>query len=122
MLAGDFFYIRSMQAEETSVEALLEINPVHKIFEGHFPGHPVVPGVCMLQMVKEILEKALGQSTRLVKADQLKFLAIIDPVKQPTIQAQLKYSFDDEGRIGLSASFFNGGMVHFKMSAHFKVV
>ena len=65
MLAGDFFYIRSLQAEGISVVALLEINPLHKIFKGHFPGQPVVPGVCMLQMGREILEKALGQSTRL---------------------------------------------------------
>jgi 3-hydroxyacyl-[acyl-carrier-protein] dehydratase len=57
MLQGDFFIISKIETTEAEIKAELIINARHKIFEGHFPGQPVVPGVCMMQMVKEIIEK-----------------------------------------------------------------
>ena len=56
MLLGDFFEISDINnAENGSIEALIKINKDHAIFNGHFPEFPIVPGVCMIQMVKEIV-------------------------------------------------------------------
>jgi len=33
----------------------IELNFNHKIFKGHFPGSPILPGVCIIQIVKEVL-------------------------------------------------------------------
>ncbi|MBS1934927.1 MAG: hydroxymyristoyl-ACP dehydratase, partial [Bacteroidetes bacterium] len=59
MLQGNFFTITSIAHENISVKAVLELNPAHDIFKGHFPETPVVPGVCMLQMLKEVMENIL---------------------------------------------------------------
>ena len=59
MLQGNFFTINHIHQDENSVKASIELNPVHPIFEGHFPQTPVVPGVCMMQMVKEVLRNHL---------------------------------------------------------------
>lgn len=107
MLQGDFFHIltletagnatlqtvgnAALQTAGNTVKVLLEINPAHAIFEGHFPGQPVVPGVCLMQMVKEIAEKVLGKETRLVKADQVKFLALLIPAENQPLQMELKF-------------------------------
>src|ERR1700681_1606274 len=104
MLLGNFFTIQSIQASGEAINARLEINPFHPIFDGHFPGIPVVPGVCMLQMVKEIIESVIGRTTRLVKSDQAKFLSVIDPRINTIIQAELKYKMDETGEIQVVGS------------------
>ena len=107
MLQGDFFTITSIDTDNNAVNAVLEINAAHRIFEGHFPGQPVVPGVCMMQMVKEVMERVIGHTTRLVKADHLKFLSMINPRENTTIKAQLKYTRADHGDIQVTGSLLN---------------
>ena len=120
MLAGDFFFITTLQQESGKISAALEINAGHKIFEGHFPGQPVVPGVCMMQMVKEILEAVLEQPLRLYTADNLKFLTVIDPVETNTIHAKLKYTIAPDESIQVAATFLNDSVVYFKMNGVFR--
>jgi 3-hydroxyacyl-[acyl-carrier-protein] dehydratase len=62
MLQPDFYsFIRIVSNGSSSLEASFLLNPKHAIFAGHFPGQPVVPGVCMLQIIKEGLEQALDK-------------------------------------------------------------
>ena len=119
MLSGDFFYITSLDQDDGKINAVLEINTIHKIFEGHFPGQPVVPGVCMMQMVKEVLEAALVKSTRLVSADSLKFLAIIDPTENNSIHAEIRYAIAEDGKIKVGALLVNESVTYFKMNGVF---
>ncbi len=48
----------------------------HPSFAGHFPGHPVLPGVVLLSMVMEALQARLGTPAQI---DQAKFLAPVMP-------------------------------------------
>ena len=52
MLKNDFFTFTALQLEGDMVTTNIELNAAHSIFKGHFPGQPIVPGVCMMQMVK----------------------------------------------------------------------
>ncbi|MDR0605106.1 MAG: hypothetical protein LBG80_12460 [Bacteroidales bacterium] len=36
----------------------VKLNCNHKIFSGHFPDNPILPGVCALQIAKELLQKS----------------------------------------------------------------
>jgi 3-hydroxyacyl-[acyl-carrier-protein] dehydratase len=119
MLLGNFFTIQSIQSSGEAINAQLEINPFHPIFDGHFPGIPVVPGVCMLQMVKEITESVIGRTTRLVKSDQAKFLSVIDPRINTIIQAELKYKMDETGEIQVAGSLLNNETVCLKFKGTF---
>ena len=47
MLLGDFFTISSIQKEGDSSKVVLELNTVHPIFEGHFPGRPACCAWCL---------------------------------------------------------------------------
>ena len=122
MLQGDFFDLSFTPVTSRSVLATFNINPSHPIFEGHFPGQPVVPGVCMMQMLKELLEKVIEKETRLRKADYLKFLAIIDPTENPTIQAELSYSNDEAGAIIVIARLYNEKITFLKFKGQFTLL
>ncbi|MDF2431160.1 MAG: 3-hydroxyacyl-[acyl-carrier-protein] dehydratase [Mucilaginibacter sp.] len=95
MLKDSLYKITSQDHHDGVIDAILEINKEDSIFNGHFPGHPVLPGACMLQIIKEVLEDTLKASFRLKKADQIKFLAISDPLINNILKLKLTYSIDD---------------------------
>jgi 3-hydroxymyristoyl/3-hydroxydecanoyl-(acyl carrier protein) dehydratase len=36
----------------------------HPVFAGHFPGHPIVPGVLLLDWAQSVIEAQLGQQVQ----------------------------------------------------------
>ena len=46
--------LSSQVLEDGSVEYILHICENHPVYSGHFPGHPVCPGVMTLGMVRSI--------------------------------------------------------------------
>ena len=119
MLQGNFFTIISIAHENSSVKAVLELNAAHEIFKGHFPETPVVPGVCMLQMVKEVLENILEKEATLKNAAHLKFLTVINPTETKIIQLEIKYILTENKEVSVAVSLFNEGVVYFKCKALF---
>ena len=121
LLEKNFYTIQAFTNEEGIAKATISINASHKIFEGHFPGVPVVPGVCMTQIVKELLEKAIEKETRLVKADHLKFLSVINPVENNIANVEVKYKVT-ESDIDVIASITNSAATCFKMKSLFTLL
>ena len=77
MLLKDNLYqiIDSEKTEDSSIYTLL-IAETYPLFKGHFPGSPVLPGVCILQIFKELAETTLetGHSFMYSEIKQCKFL------------------------------------------------
>lgn len=38
----------------------IKLNAEHFIYAAHFPGEPITPGVCIMQIAQELLERHLG--------------------------------------------------------------
>lgn len=114
ILLNNFFTISEQAVSETDIKAELLIDTEHQIFTGHFPNQPVVPGVCMMQMIKEITELALEKQTNLIEAIELKFLAVINPQENNMVSAVIKYNTDEDGKIKINASIFKDELMHFK--------
>lgn len=119
MLLGKFFTVSDKQVTETNVLATIEFNAAHPIFEGHFPEQPVVPGVCMLQLFKELLETTIDQKTQLNKADHLKFLAVINPLENKTVQAEFSYEKKSDDGITVTGRLFNDAVTFLKFRGIF---
>lgn len=90
MLMNDFYTVQDLQSDEGSLQCRVIYNASHAIFEGHFPGQPVVPGVCTIQMVKELLEQQLDKKLLLRSTGQVKFLQLILPDVQPEVTISWK--------------------------------
>lgn len=120
MLINDFFTVTSLSGEASSFSALLALNAGHRIFEGHFPGQPVVPGVCLMQMVQEVAELALNDgSLRLSRADQMKFILPIDPGKTGVLEMKLDCVRKEDGVVQVTASLLNDEKSCFKFNGVF---
>lgn len=81
ILKDSFYRINSLNFEENVLEAHVSIDPKHAIFDGHFPGNPVTPGVVQLEMVKEILGTHFNRNIQLQSLANSKFLAVLNPEK-----------------------------------------
>ena len=99
--------------------ALTSLNPGHPIFEGHFPGQPVLPGVCLLEMVKEILAEITNKSLRLTNAGSIKYLKLIDPRTEPLLKFEIGVSGGEEELKVNVSSYTKDGSPNFKMKASF---
>jgi 3-hydroxyacyl-[acyl-carrier-protein] dehydratase len=121
MLAGKLY---TLEQEHTVGEAgtyQVLWNAAHPIFEGHFPGRPVVPGVCMMQTVQELLERLLQKKVLLKKASNMKFLNMIDPVANPKVEIGVQYKLQ-EGEIKVTASLKYEALTFMKFQGTFVAV
>ncbi|MCW3160987.1 3-hydroxyacyl-ACP dehydratase [Chryseobacterium oryctis] len=107
------------QAENGGFIANINLNKNHDIFKGHFPGNPVTPGVCMMQIVKELTEEFTGKKLFLKTASNVKFMAIINPFETPALKLQLDINEnEDEIKVKNTTSF--GETIALKMSVNYK--
>jgi len=49
------------------------------VFEGHFPGHPIVPGVYLIESVRVVAEKFGGRPLRIARVGDAKITSITRP-------------------------------------------
>lgn len=119
ILKDDFYTITELTEEEHAVRATLELNPEHRIFKGHFPGQPVVPGICMIQIIKEILQTVTTKSLMLKQSDYIKFLSVIDPAADQQVQADVQYSCKEKDEWIVAATLRCGERICFKLKAVF---
>lgn len=62
------------------------IPPDHPALPGHFPGHPVVPGVVILDAVARAIERNTPGRVAITGAPSIKFLAPLLPSESATIR------------------------------------
>jgi 3-hydroxyacyl-[acyl-carrier-protein] dehydratase len=67
------------EGSNNKLSILIRLNPSHEIFKGHFPGNPILPGVCIVQILKEILMYQLDNKLILNYASSIKYLSFINP-------------------------------------------
>lgn len=118
MLKGNLYQISDLQFQDGIVGATIRLDAVHEIFKGHYPAHPVLPGACMLEMIKEVLSDAFGKPL-IIKATQIKFLKMIDPRESGEIKLEIKLS-DDEGAYKANATLIVAGSAALKFQGVFQ--
>ena len=52
------------------------------IYTAHFPGKPITPGVCILQMVEELLADYTLRNLRIAIVKNAKFLNVLTPTEE----------------------------------------
>lgn len=121
MLIEGLYTIVEFHYDEQEVNATIQLNKDHDIFKGHFPGNPVMPGVCMIQIIKELTEKATAKKLFLSVSSNIKFMALINPEVNAILK--LSISVSEEGeliKIKNTSSFED--TVALKLSATFKQI
>ena len=106
MLIPHFYSVKEFNFADNQLKAIIELNPEHDVFKGHFPNNPVTPGVCMLQILKELTEQATNTNLFIKECSNVKFMALINPEVNAVLAITIDINQVEENfKIKASASF-----------------
>ena len=106
MLLPHFYSLTNFNFDNNQLKAVIELNAEHDVFKGHFPNNPVVPGVCMLQILKELVEKATETKLYIKECSNVKFMALINPEVHSELKIVIDMNAIDAGfKLKASAQF-----------------
>lgn len=123
MLLNDFYRIIDKQCIQGTPEKFqftIEFNSGHPIFDGHFPGNPVVPGVCLAEIVRELTGHILGQTPDLIAANYIKFISVVNPIEHPCVSIEIKINRQDTPEIQAESTIFADNIVFLKFKGTFR--
>ena len=114
----DFYDVIETSRCEARISCVIRFNENHAIFKGHFPSMPVVPGVCLIRVVHELMEKGEAAKLKLSSADNIKFLSVIDPREVSRISVNIDYLPREDG-YQVQATMLSPTVTYFKLKGRF---
>lgn len=95
----------------------IELNPACFIYQVHFPGYPVTPGVCLIAMVLELLEMNQAESFKISKIVKAKFLNVVDPRDVTVLKCSYrKIENLPDGTLRVSADIVGENVIYARVS------
>jgi 3-hydroxyacyl-[acyl-carrier-protein] dehydratase len=124
MFLNDLYTIKRILQEGNSnkLSILIQLNPSHEIFKGHFPGNPILPGVCIVQILKEILIYHMGKKLILNSASSIKYLSYINPRVNRIINFEVELKEIGIDNIFCNASLYFESIVFCRFKGDFKII
>lgn len=92
MLLENKYYkvLRARENGEGKAVFHVAILPDCNVYEGHFPGKPVCPGVCNIQTIKECASLLVGKELRIFSIKQCLLTAIATPTVCPEVDVEVE--------------------------------
>lgn len=123
MLLKDFYTIKELEkTTDSKYKVLILINEKHEIFQGHFPQNPIMPGVCMMQIIKELTEKIMACSLFMESLSNVKFMALINPFVNSELLLDLEVTVTDDNLIKIKNVSYFDETVALKLSCVYRKI
>lgn len=115
MLLNKLFTYKLLEGDSTSLlKFRIIINGNHEIFEGHFPGNPITPGVCQMEMVKEILSDYFEEALFYRSVSDMKFINMWIPDNSELVYLDITTNEFEDG-YKIKASIYTDTRIYFKL-------
>ena len=94
MILRDNLYkiVAQHSSDEHNVTYDVRLNPDCEIYKAHFPGEPITPGVCIVQIVQELFADYVCKSANIKCVKNVKFVNVISPIECSEIRVSIKYT------------------------------
>lgn len=115
-LQNEMFTILAADADT----ATLRLHAGHTIYQAHFPGNPITPGVCIVQIIGELLSMRYQRPLALLRVVNLKFASPISPVDCPEVEVRFSAVSQAEGEVRAKGSIFAADEIKTKFSLVFR--
>lgn len=123
MVLKDFYKVLSEEkVSDTKYNVTILVNEKHDVFKGHFPGNPIMPGVCMIQIIKELTEKFIESSLLIQTLTNVKFMALINPEATPELRLELDITHTEDNLIKVKNTTFFNSTTALKLSTVYKKI
>ena len=94
-LLNSLYHISDKSSMAGTVQYDILLDTSHSIWQAHFPGNPITPGVFIIQMAKELLEHHLDKSLLIQKVKNVKFPSVISPLETPAVSCVFVHIITD---------------------------
>lgn len=92
----EYYSIENQTIEGLSGLFQVRLNPECEVYKGHFPGSPVSPGVCNIQMMLECAQIVLQQPVRMRKLSRCRFTTLLSPLTHPQLDIQIDLQLKED--------------------------
>lgn len=123
MILQDFYKILSEEKVSDSKYIItILVNEKHEVFKGHFPGNPIMPGVCMIQIIKELTESITKSSLMIQSLANVKFMALINPEVTPELRLELDVTTTEDDLVKVKNTTYFNDTTALKLSTVYKKI
>lgn len=123
MILQDFYKILSEEKiSDSKYIVTILVNEKHEVFKGHFPGNPIMPGVCMIQIIKELTESITKSSLMIQSLANVKFMALINPEVTPELRLELDVTTTEDGLVKVKNTTYFNDTTALKLSNMYKKI
>lgn len=108
------FDIVSVSKKENVVFAKVNILADSEIYKAHFPGNPITPGVCQLQLVKDCIKTAFQIENFTFEGSKfVKFVNILKPTEHQEIDIEVVVN-QNNNTLELDAKIYDKEIIFLK--------
>ena len=121
-LLNSLYSIVSESVTESGRDYNIVLDAEHFIYKAHFPGEPITPGVCIMQIAVELLSLHCGKPLAIKKNKNIKFLKIISPAETPGVCFSVSKVEAEDSKVKAQVSVSGGGETYAKLSLICKTI
>ena len=117
MLIKDYYTIKNVVKQEDGATLFhVSLRSDSAVYQGHFPGQPVSPGVCNIQLIKECAEQVVGKPLLMNNLQQCRLTTLVTPLEHHEVEVRL-FLEEKEAGYKLKATLGKGENVYLDMKA-----
>ena len=95
-LLNYYYRINHLELTGNGGEVEIQILPNCPVFQGHFPGNPICPGVCNVEVIRECACLLTHQNLTIVRIKQCRFVNVLTPKSNEKLLVQVVTSPNQE--------------------------
>lgn len=121
LLLNNLFTITGCSHTDEGFEYQILLDEKSIIYSAHFPGKPITPGVCIIQIAQELYEQDTKRTLRLMKIKNVKFLSVMVPGDNKSFVYKFRKIVEENGIVRFQVSVSREETVFAKMSLECKI-
>lgn len=98
-LENNYYNLTGFEKEEKGGTFHIVLRKECLVYEGHFPGKPVCPGVFSIQIAKECAERLVGRPLHIISVRLCRFKAVATPATTPRLTVRVETIPCDDGYV-----------------------
>jgi 3-hydroxyacyl-[acyl-carrier-protein] dehydratase len=116
MLENKLYIIEHKEEDGENITFTIRQNKSNEIFKAHFPGNPITPGACLVEIARELCEKHIGKSLKIRFLKSVKFLNIITPIANEFLKFDISLSPADDNAFDAKIQIISDENVYTKIN------
>lgn len=115
-LKNNLFFIIGNSISDKEFEFKVRLEKDCTIYKAHFPQNPITPGVCIIQIAKELFEEKNGCQVEIKKMKSVKFLNLMSPSQKKEYIYHFSKFSQEEDTYKMQVEVTDGDVAYSKMS------